>query len=66
MTSHLLTIEEVAEILRVPVKTLYEWRYRRTGPPAFRVGRFVRYDEKAVEAWLREQQERDPARQRAA
>jgi predicted DNA-binding transcriptional regulator AlpA len=61
MTSRLLTIEEVAEILRVPVKSLYEWRYRRIGPPAFRIGRFLRYDEGALREWIRQQQDQDPA-----
>jgi excisionase family DNA binding protein len=61
MTTRLLTVEEVAEILRVPVKSLYEWRYRRIGPPAFRVGRFLRYDEGALHEWIRQQQDQDPA-----
>ena len=58
----LLTVEEVAEWLRIPVKTLYEMRYRRVGPPAFRVGRWLRYREEDVQAWLDQQRERDPAR----
>ena len=49
----LLTIDEVAEYLQVPVQTLYHWRYKRTGPKGVRVGRFVRYHRADVEAWLR-------------
>lgn len=47
--------EEVAEYLRVPVNTLYQWRYMRTGPRASRVGRHLRYRWSDVEAWLDEQ-----------
>lgn len=49
----LLTIDEVADYLQVPVQTLYHWRYKRTGPKGVRVGRFVRYHRADVEAWLR-------------
>lgn len=50
----LMTVEEVAEYLGVPVNTLYQWRHKGTGPTAFRVGRFLRYDPANVRAWLRE------------
>lgn len=59
--TRLLTLAEVAAWLQLPPKTLYEMRYRRTGPPAFRVGRWLRYDERAVQRWLDERQEHDPA-----
>lgn len=49
---HLLTIEELSEYLRVPVKTLYDWRYRGLGPAGLRVGRYVRYRRADVDAWL--------------
>ncbi len=39
----LLTIAEVAHIVRVPVATLRYWRHLGTGPHSFRVGRGVRY-----------------------
>jgi excisionase family DNA binding protein len=64
----LLTIEEVAEYLQVPVQTLYHWRYKRTGPESVRVGRFVRYRRADVEAWLRTRtpasEQDEPARRR--
>jgi len=47
-----MTPEEVARFLRVPVKTLYTWRYMRVGPPASRVGRHLRYRREAVTTWL--------------
>ncbi|MGW3612530.1 MULTISPECIES: helix-turn-helix transcriptional regulator [unclassified Micromonospora] len=51
-TDDLWSIEDVAAFLRVPVGTLYQWRYRRTGPRAFKVGRHLRYDPADVRSWL--------------
>lgn len=51
----LWTVEEVADYLRVPVATLYQWRYRRIGPRASRVGRHLRYDPAEVRAWVERQ-----------
>lgn len=51
----LWTVEDVATFLGVPVATLYQWRYRRTGPRAHRVGRHLRYDPAEVRAWLDQQ-----------
>lgn len=48
----LLTLEEVAGYLQVPVKTLYDWRHRGLGPTGLRVGRYVRYRQADVDAWL--------------
>ena len=48
---------EVAEILGVPVETIYQWRYKRTGPPGFRVGRHLRFDPRALRRWIEEQEE---------
>jgi excisionase family DNA binding protein len=49
------TIKEVSTFLRVPVGTLYQWRHRRTGPRASKVGRHLRYDPDEVRAWLSRQ-----------
>lgn len=51
----LWTLPETAEHLQVPVKTLYAWRLRSTGPPGIRVGRYVRYRPADVEQWLDDQ-----------
>jgi excisionase family DNA binding protein len=51
----LWTVEDVATYLGIPIATLYQWRYRRTGPRASRVGRHLRYDPADVRAWLAEQ-----------
>jgi len=48
----LLTVEDLAEYLGVPVATLYAWRYQRQGPPGFRVGRHVRYRWADIEKWI--------------
>ena len=36
----------------MPIATLYQWRYLGTGPTAYRVGRHLRYEPAAVQAWL--------------
>lgn len=48
----LLTINELSEMLGIPVDTLYGWRHRGQGPQGYRVGRHVRYRRASVEAWL--------------
>ena len=50
----LLTVEEVGEILAVPVRTLYTWRYRGEGPPALKIGGHLRYDPVALRRWLQD------------
>lgn len=55
MTDPLLTIDEVAAVLRVPVDTVYEWRRTRKGPPAFKVGKHLRWRNHDVDAWIAEQ-----------
>ncbi len=56
----LLTVEELADYLGVPVATLYQWRHRGEGPPGFRVGRYIRYRRNDVEQWIRDRLEADP------
>jgi hypothetical protein len=41
-----------SRVPRVPVKSLYQWRYQGHGPRAHRVGRHLRYRWEDVEAWL--------------
>lgn len=50
----LLTIQEVAETIRVPVTTLRFWRSQGMGPRGFRVGRSVRYWKSEIFGWLDE------------
>ena len=51
----LLTVQELANYLGVPVATIYAWRYRHEGPPGFRVGRHVRFRRSDIEGWLNDQ-----------
>jgi len=55
----LLTMKEVAGVVRVPVATLRYWRHLGTGPRSFRIGRSVRYWRTEVLHWL-EEQSNDP------
>lgn len=51
----LWTVEACSAYLGVPVATLYAWRSRRQGPPAYRIGRWLRYRRDEVAAWVNEQ-----------
>lgn len=51
----LLSVQDLAEYLDLPVATLYGWRYRGLGPPGFRVGRHVRYRQSDVDQWINDQ-----------
>jgi excisionase family DNA binding protein len=53
----LITVQELAELLQVPPKTLYSWRYRGEGPRGIMVGRHLRYRPQEVAAWLEMQME---------
>jgi excisionase family DNA binding protein len=57
----LLTIQQLADYLGVPVATLYQWRWRGDGPLGFRVGRHVRYRWSDIEDWV-DSQLQDPRR----
>lgn len=39
----LLSAQELADYLEVPVKTIYTWRHRNTGPRGFRIGKHLRF-----------------------
>ncbi|MCU1655610.1 MAG: Transcriptional regulator, MerR family [Pseudonocardiales bacterium] len=59
MDDQLLTITEVAALLRVPVATLRYWRHLGAGPRGFRLGRRVVYRHSDVTDWINLQHERD-------
>jgi predicted DNA-binding transcriptional regulator AlpA len=48
----LWTAADLAHFLGVPVKTLYQWKWRGEGPPARKIGRYLRYDPAEVQRWL--------------
>ena len=49
------TQAEIADIIKVPERTLEDWRLNHVGPPYMKLGRHVRYDLSEVFAWAREQ-----------
>jgi excisionase family DNA binding protein len=50
--AHLWTVADLARFLGVPVNTIYKWRTSGEGPPAYRVGKHLRFDERQVHEWL--------------
>ena len=48
----LLSVEELAGLLRVPISTIYYWRLRGEGPPPIRIGRYLRFDSADVARWI--------------
>jgi excisionase family DNA binding protein len=51
----LMTMQEVADHLQVPLWTVRKWRAAGRGPAGFRVGRHVRYTREEVDRWVAEQ-----------
>jgi excisionase family DNA binding protein len=58
----LLTLDELAFILKVPAATIRKWRSAREGPPGFRVGKYVRFRRSAVEQYITEREKADDDR----
>jgi len=50
----LVTVQELANYLGLPVATIYAWRYRHRGPPGFRVGRHLRFRWSDVDSWIQD------------
>jgi excisionase family DNA binding protein len=50
----LLSAEELAEILGVPLGTVYRWNYAGGGPPVLKIGRHAKYRPADVERYLEE------------
>lgn len=63
MSSHYLTVAEVAEYLKLPEETVY--KYARTGRmPASKVGRYWRFEQGKIDHWVDGNSNQDPERQR--
>lgn len=62
----LLTLAEVAELVRAPAGTLRYWRHMGLGPKSFKVGRRVMYRAEDVQSWLDEQYAESSGGPRAA
>ena len=52
MAHDLMTVEELAEYLRVKTSTVYEWA-KNGKIPAAKVGRLWRFDRVEVENWVK-------------
>ncbi len=48
----LLSPQDLADQLGIPLPTVYKWRYGGTGPRSIKVGRHIRYRQSDVDAWL--------------
>jgi hypothetical protein len=48
----LWTAADTAHYLGVPIKTLYQWKWRGQGPPVRKLGRYLRYDPDEVRRWF--------------
>jgi predicted DNA-binding transcriptional regulator AlpA len=53
MSMNLMTMPEVSAKTRTPVDTLRYWRHVGKGPPSFKLGRNVLYNESDVDGWIR-------------
>ena len=51
----LLSPQDLADYLDVPLSTLYDWRWRGEGPKGFRAGKHIRYRRSDVEEWIQRQ-----------
>ena len=51
----LLSPQDLARYLDVPLSTLYDWRWRGEGPKGFRVGKHIRYRRSDIEEWIQRQ-----------
>jgi excisionase family DNA binding protein len=56
----LMSMDDLAAFLGVPVATLYDWRVDGRGPVGIRVGRHVRFTREDVAAWVAANREQRP------
>lgn len=55
----ILTLPEVAGILRRSTNTMYWWRQRGDGPPFFKIGRNLTITVGDLRRWIEEQKKTD-------
>lgn len=51
----LLSPQDLADMLQVPLATIYKWNHYGDGPTPIHVGRHVRFLPSDVDKWLAEQ-----------
>jgi len=52
-TEEYLTTEELAALLKVPVRTVHHWRYRGESPPAVKLRGTLRFPMSGVQASIK-------------
>jgi predicted DNA-binding transcriptional regulator AlpA len=58
----LLTPQQLANMLNLPIASIYDMRYRGTGPRAIKIsGKALRFRLSDVEAWLRDRETQSSA-----
>ncbi len=50
-----MSAEELANYVGVPLATVYKWRHANAGPPAYKIGRYLRFDADEVASWVQSQ-----------
>ena len=55
----LLSVQDLANYLGVPVATIYAWRHRGHGPRGFRAGRHLRFRTSDVTEWITQHIDQD-------
>ncbi|WP_447924963.1 helix-turn-helix domain-containing protein [Georgenia muralis] len=56
----LLGVQDLAEYLGVPVRTIYDWRQTGHGPRGFRVGRHLKFAVSDIVTWVDAQRSATP------
>ncbi len=55
-----LTPEDLVTLFSLEsIETVYAWRRKRTGPPAIRIGKHLRYDPADIRDWIDQQSAQD-------
>ena len=57
----LVSVDELAEYLGVPIRTIYDWRQTGHGPRGIRIGRHLKFAVSDVTAWLDTQRDAIPS-----
>jgi excisionase family DNA binding protein len=53
----ILSAQDLADYLQVPLATVYKWRSLGTGPTGLKAGRHLRFRKEEVDRWLLTRQE---------
>lgn len=51
----LWSVDQLAEYCGVSPATVHQWLYKGSGPRSLKVGRYRRFRQEDIEAWLRQQ-----------